>query len=85
MNIHKSVTPVHTFSYITIKFLESLSAVLGLFRHLGAWFSVAGFFEASAVGIQALHRGLSVTQRKSQTFLILTIVQESWKILFEVT
>lgn len=65
--------------------LESLSAVLGLFQHLGAWFLVAVFFEASAAGIQGLHKGLPVTQRKSQTFLILTIVQENWKIIFEVT
>lgn len=43
------------------------------------------FFEALAAGIQGLQKSFSVPQRKSQTFLILLIVQENWKIIFEVT
>ena len=87
MNIHKSAAPGHTFSYITIKSLSGLSQQYWGFSDIwqyGSWL-LAFFFEASAAGIQGLHKGLSVTHRKSQTFLILTILQENWKIRFEVT
>lgn len=47
---------------------------------LSCWVVCFGFFfEALAAGIQGLQKNFSVSQRKSQTFLILLILKENWK------
>lgn len=44
MNMHKPAVPEYTFQYITIKSLESLSAILGLFWHCGHGSQLLVFF-----------------------------------------